>query len=756
MSTLKKIIIFTGLALPTLFFTSLYIPIPKGRLHPSPIISLRLVDRNNVFLREVLSEEEGRCRWIEAEEISPSVFQAAVAAEDKHFFLHNGIDLFASGRALFQNLKHARVVSGASTITQQLIRNIYSHRHRTILMKVVEAWQALRLERKLSKKDILVQYLNRAFYGNQAYGIDAASRLYFKKPAASLSTAEAAFLAGLPRSPRTLNPYRFFPQVKKRQQDILKRMHALDFISSAELNRSLMEPLHLYTEKERFRAPHFCDFILAHIPSSWKKSLTRIQTTLDYSLQEKVERLVKYHLASIKERGITNAAVVVMDNASTEILCMVGSRDFFDEQHDGQVNGALSLRQPGSTLKPFTYGLALEKGLTAAQILEDKPIQFSTPAGEYRPRNYDGTFHGPLRLREALACSYNVPAVTLLQAIGPDFLFQRLKSAGFTSLKKSPSYYGIGLTLGNGEVTLLELVRAYSALAKEGIFQSERTILSLSSTYGNLKTFPLKNQMHKIFSPQTVYILTDILSDNDARIPAFGYGSPLNLPFACAVKTGTTKDFRDNWTVGYTPKFTVGVWVGNFDGTPMHNVSGITGCGPLFRDILLLFEKKGKSRSFTKPPHLIRTRICPLSGKLSANFCPGTMEEIFLEGTEPAEFCSLHKQDGNQIQKPGLDFLPLTSFSKAPEIVFPFDGDVYKIDPVLRKNYQVLNLRVSVPDGWTGFAMEWQVNGRKIGGAPFPFTCEWTLKPGNFVIQAIFRNGKKTITTRPVKVSVLS
>jgi penicillin-binding protein 1C len=744
----KKTSVLAFLTLLILLFVSLYLPFPRSKLSPAPVLSLSILDRNNILLREVLSDEGGRCRWLDLKEVSPFLLKATVVAEDRHFFLHPGVNLLAITRALIQNIKHKRIISGASTISQQLVRNI-THKPRTIFSKLLEAWLALRLERTMDKEEILAQYLNRICYGNQAYGAAAASRLYFDKPASDLSLAEAAFLAALPRSPANLNPYRSFPQAKKRQSDILYQMYRQGYIAADEWQRAQLEPLNLCTEKQKFRAPHFCDYILQQVPPAERRRLSRIQTTCDYVLQEKVETLLRNHIESLRDRGISNAAAVILENATTEILCMVGSKDFFDNQHDGQVNGALSLRQPGSTLKPFTYGLALERGMTTAEILEDRDIHFHTPEGSYKPRNYDQRFHGPVRLRQALANSYNVPAVSLLQRLGPDLLFNRLKKAGFDSLQKSPSHYGIGLTLGNGEVTLLELVRAYSALAQGGVYRKERSIQKCFDSNKAEVFWEKTRQRKRIFPALVACILTDILSDNDARVPAFGYTSPLSLPFDCAAKTGTTKDFRDNWTIGYTPKYTVGVWVGNFDGSPMFNVSGVTGCGPLFKDIMLLLDKRTPRTAFAKQDDLIIRRICPLSGKLASESCPGSMEDLFIKGTEPQEVCGLHQENRQKKEPP-------TTWKVRFSVSFPLDGDIFKIDPVLRKEFQRIKFTVFVPHGLEVDTVEWWINGRKIGQAGYPFALFWDLKPGEYIIKALASVGKNKIGSLPVRLRVIS
>jgi penicillin-binding protein 1C len=743
---IKRIVALTLSFLAVLMSLSLYMPFPGECLEPSPGISLSLLDRNNAPLREVLSDEGGRCRWVALDEVSPELVNATIAAEDRYFYIHPGINPVAISRALYQNVRYGRIVSGASTISQQVVRNIF-HSRRTLFAKIHEIWLALRLERTFPKDQILTQYLNRIYYGNQAYGIAAASKLYFDKPPADLSLAEAAFLAGLPRAPSTHNPYRSFGQAKQRQERILDRMFASGHIDRAKWQRAKGELLQLVPEHINFRAPHFCDFILRQIPPSIKRSLSTIQTSCDYSLQEKIEALVGDHILRAEKKNISNAAVIVMDNPTGEILSMVGSKDFFDARHDGQVNGTVALRQPGSTLKPFTYGLALERGMTAAEILEDRDFYFPTPRGSYSPRNYDERFHGTVRLRQALACSYNVPAVALLDRLGPDLLYQRLKLLGFESLERSPSHYGVGLTLGNGEVTLLELTRAYAALARGGIYIGDRTILGCYDTEKKEIDWDKRESPHRVFSPQIAFILSDILADRDARVPAFGYLSPLNLPFDCAVKTGTTVDFRDNWTVGYTPRYTVGVWVGNFDASPMHNISGVSGCGPLFKDIMLLLENRKSPLSFAEAGEVVKAKICPLSGNRATEHCPGAMEDIFIKGTEPQQYCSVHTGKGRQKGLQASQGLPFA-------IAFPRDRDVFKMDPILRPSFQRIKFKASIPDEMTVDRVEWWVDNQKIGEASYPFSLYWDMRPGLYRIKAVGIAGKQRAESPPVEIKV--
>ncbi len=752
MKRIEKISIGAGI----LFFLavlSTFLPFPKAKLSPGRVVSLKILDRNGLLLREVLSDEGGRCRWVGLGEISPYLVQATIATEDRLFFFHRGVNPASTLRALWQNLRQGRVISGASTITQQVVRSLYPRR-RNLFLKLREIWLAARLENSTSKEEILTQYLNRIFYANQAYGIEAASRLYFAKPAAHLSLAEAAFLANIPRSPALLDPYRSFSLAKEKQRDILRKMCGLGYISKAEAQRALRQEIRIVPAREQFRAPHFCDMILGRLTREERETLISVRTTLDYVLQRKVEVLVRGALDSLADRGISNFAVVVVENSTGDVLSLVGSGDFFADRTQGQVNGATALRQPGSALKPFTYALALENGLTAATRIEDSAAQWASLPGGYMPRNYDRRYHGPVSLRQALACSYNIPAVAVLDAIGPDLLYLRLKSLGFESLKESPAYYGIGLSLGNGEVTLLELVRAYSVLGRQGLDLPLRTVMEKTTARGERMTIGTLAEGRRLFSPQVAFLITHILADRDARIPSFGYQTPLALPFPCAAKTGTTKDFRDNWTIGYTPRFTVGVWAGNFDGSSMRHVSGITGCGPLFRDVMLLLHQDGRWPEFLEPEGLIRKSICPLSGKLPGKFCTGTVEEIFIAGTEPKEVCPGHKPIGEVEDFVIRKARPLRS--SALQIISPRNGDVFRLDPVLRGEHQQIKLKIAVPDSLPVERVEWWVNGRKIGQAGYPYSLFWKISPGSCTIQGRAVCQGKTLETQPVRITVLS
>lgn len=710
--------------------------------------TVRITDRNGQLLRTILSSREATSLWVPLEKISPYLIRAQLAAEDKRFFHHPGIDLLAVGRAIKQNIGSRRVVSGASTITQQLVRVVRRH-PRSFFYKAWEAAQAVLLEAGTSKKEILEHYLNRVPYGNQCYGIGAAADLYFAKPALQLSLAEAAFIAGLTQSPSKYNPYRHFPHAKRRQHYVLVRLFSQGLINRDEFNGALREPLALLPNRSLFRAPHFTDMVAASLSVQRSDSEQEIRTTLDLALQEDIEKVVANHVKRMSTERLSNAAVVVINNHTHEILAMVGSADYFNEEHDGQVNGALAARPPGSTWKPFTYALALEQGRTVADVIPDVPLYASTRGGNFTPRNYDERYHGPTRLRTALACSYNIPAVRVLEDVGTEALLRRLQKLGFSFLTHPSGHYGLGLTLGGAEASLLQLVSGYSAFANEGHWRAPQFLKNKEET-----NIP-------IFSRDVAFLITDILSDRDARRPAFGGYSSLSLPFHCAIKTGTSKNYRDGWTVGYTPDFTVGTWVGNFDGSPMKSISGASGASMLFKQVMLSVHKKDSPAGFPTPPDIKMIPVCSLSGLRPSPACISTIREKFIHGTEPVALCSVHRfvpidlrtdllassdcdptfvrhtvfeiydpvyntwAAENLLPLPPTQLSPLCETDKktepiaaipsdpaivtVPEILFPQNGDVFIIDPVLRQEYQTLHLRAALPNETQG--AEWIING---------------------------------------------
>ena len=580
-----------------------FVPLPRGITEP-PASGLEFLDRHGRTLRELRDGQEQFSRTAAEGEIPTVLMQATLAAEDQRFWSHNGVDWRATLRAAWQLVRNGRIVSGGSSITQQLVK-LAAPRPRTFRTKLIEAAQALRLEREWDKPRILAAYLNRLDYGNLRAGSDAAARHYFDKAPADLSAAEAAFLAGLPQAPSRLNPRARFAGAKRRQEWILGRMHALGWLTSEDYTRALAEPVQLAPPRREFAAPHFVDLLLEREAPDTSRP-QRVTTTLDLELNRFVEQTLRSQLARLREQQVGNGAAVVLDNRTGAVLALVGSEDYFAPAA-GQVNGAWAPRSAGSTLKPFTYALAFERGATPASIVADVPCEFSTATGVFAPVNYDRHCHGPVRHRLALANSLNIPAVRVLDELGgAAVLHARLRACGLTTLAQPAEHYGLGLTLGNAEVRLLELANAYACLARLGEWRPWR----LLEGAGDYKS------PTRVISREAAWLVADVLADNRARALAFGLETPLRFDFPVACKTGTSTDYRDNWAVGYTPEFTVAVWAGNFDGSPMRGVSGVTGAGPVLHTIFQNLRTRFGTTWFEPPTGWVQREVHPLTGKL--------------------------------------------------------------------------------------------------------------------------------------------
>ncbi|MBO4675756.1 MAG: penicillin-binding protein 1C [Elusimicrobiaceae bacterium] len=656
--------------------------------------SRQFYDRHGVMLRGLLSSRKTHAIDVALQDISPWLVAAAVAAEDKRFFAHSGVDSAAVLRALWQNTKEGSVVSGASTITQQLVRTL-EPRPKNLWGKITEAGQALLTERNQTKEEILEQYFNRVELGNLTQGVEAASRFYFNRSSGMLSPSQAAFLVGLIKSPTYYNPLKHFTRALQRRDYVLKRMHEEGMIDEELYQLALAEKITLEKSSRPFEAPHFLTFILPFLPTQG----TVIYTTLDQELQNFVQTAVKTQIDRLTQENVTNAAVVVIDNLSGGILAYVGSADFRDKKNQGQVDGVRALRQPGSALKPFVYGLGFETGkLTPSTLLEDNDTFFDDG---FHPRNYDETFHGWVSVRNALGNSYNIPAVKAAEKIGVENLLAWLHKAGLSSLDKSADFYGLGLALGNGEVRLLELANVYASLARLGEWKPLR-LAQQPSVF-------MPGHPVRLLSPQTAYLITDILKDNQARTEAFGLNSPLSLPFEFAAKTGTSKDYKDNWAIGYTTRWTIGVWVGNFNATPMQKVSGITGAGPILHEIALFMQKKYPSDPFETPSNVVRRSVCTDSGLLAGKTCTHRREEVFHAAYVPAVCDGNHHDSAVQMR-----------------IVSPLQGDIYKIDPSTIRASQ----RLKIEAACSSTQCAWQLNGKKLSQTACRFF--WPLAAGKY------------------------
>jgi penicillin-binding protein 1C len=770
-----------GAALTALLLWIYAVPFPQELLAPQPVTSTWVVDRDGRMLRELLNEQEGRGRWRPIREISPWMVQATLHSEDKRFYDHLGLDFLAMGRAAWDSASRGRVVSGASTLTQQTVKQVIPREggRRSLRGKLYEMVWALRLERTLSKDEILEQYLNRAPYGNQIFGVEAASRFYLGKSAQELSLSEATWLVGLPRAPTLYNPHKRPKWALEIQLQVLDKMLERGAITQEQRDRAAAERPKLRPRGAAVLAPHFTEQALreARLPDGSLPDT--VETTLWLPLQEKVEGIVAQQLDRLEDKHVTQAAVVVLDNKTGEVLAWVGSRDYFDAEHLGANDGAVALRQPGSALKPFVYGLYLERGGTPADLLHDLPTQFPTSQGVYIPQNYNRDFQGPVSLREALGNSLNVPAVEAASITGVEPLLSRLRELGFSTLTQSPEHYGLGLALGDGEVRLLDLANAYAALGRMGLWRPARFLRAQPEATAR-----------RVFSPEVSFQLLDVLTDDEARARSFGRHSALSLPYRVAVKTGTSTHYRDNWTLGTTPDYTVAVWVGNFDNSPMQNISGITGAGPILRQVFQALyptaANQGDVPWFHPPKTLHQARVCALSGQPASHDCPTTRAEWLLDAQVGAaggageaghlgpgpDLCQFHKKikldaRNGLLAGPGCDpasvkqrvfhVLPprlhewalkeglalppaqesplcpggLAQLSGGAEpeglrILSPTPGEVLLLDPRAPADRQAITLRADARGLPPGERLTWFVDGAPLATVPAPFTTRWT------------------------------
>jgi 1A family penicillin-binding protein len=621
--------------------------------------STLIYDRNGRLLYEIMDPHGGKNQPVPLHEIPIHLQQATIATEDATFYENPGVDPLAIVRAISINLRGGEIISGGSTITQQVARNLLlpteERLQRTLTRKIRESVLAYRLARSLSKDDILQLYLNTVYYGNLSYGVEAASRTYFGKSVGELDLAECTLLAGLPQAPAIHDPLVNPQQAKERQDTVLQLMVKAGYISAEQARAAAAESLSFAASPFPIRAPHFVMYVWELLrrqlgEAELHRGGLRVYTTLDLDLQNRAREIACHHLTQLATPGdgepshnVSNAALVAIDPRSGEILAMLGSPDYFDASIDGAVNVSLMPRQPGSAIKPLTYAAAFGQDYTPATMLLDVPTAFTTRQGDsYVPVNYDHTYHGPVLLREALGSSLNVIAVQVLQHIGIDELVGLCHRLGMTTLQ-DPERYGLALTLGGGEVRLLELTAAYSTLATGGLRVEPRAVLRVEQQDGQMWE-PETASAQRVIEDYVAFWVTDVLADNGARIAAFGESSALVLTRPAAVKTGTTTDWRDNWTVGYTPQLVVGVWVGNADNSPMINVSGVCGAAPIWNEFMEQALRSQPVEQFLAPAEMIQVEICADSGMLAGPDCPHRRYEWFVPGREPRVACTMHRR----------------------------------------------------------------------------------------------------------------
>jgi len=653
------------------------LPAPDQLYEHTATSSTHIYDRNGRLLYEILDPHGGAHTPVSLDEIPPACRDATIATEDASFYANPGVDAWAIVRALWINVRGGEILSGGSTITQQLARNLLlSPQERTqvtLRRKMRESILAWRLARTYTKDEILALYLNESNYGNLAYGIEAAAQTYFAKSATELDLAECTLLAGLPQAPAYYNPLENPQAAQERQSTVLRLMVKHGYLDQPEAELAADENLQFASAPFPIEAPHAVMRVRDQLERTFGLEALytqglRVYTTIDLDAQNAARRIMRYRLGQLAEgnggqpaRNVNNAAVVALDPHTGQVVALVGSPDYFAPRIDGAVNAAVTRRQPGSSIKPITYAAAFDparpRPLTPATVMVDTRTVFTTREGEpYIPRNYDRTWHGPVRLRQALACSYNLVSVKVLNEVGLDAMTRLARSMGITTLDDAERF-GLALTLGGGEVRLLELTAAYGAFANGGLRVEPTLITRVEDEQGNrLKAWETAPGP-RVLDERVAYLITDILSDNFARSAAFGEGSALRLSRPAAAKTGTTSDWRDNWTVGYTPDLVVGVWAGNADNQPMEHVSGVTGAAPIWHDVMETLLLGRPERAFAQPPGLVEREICADSGLLPAAEptateagasgrrvarCPRTVTERFIAGTQPTRTDDWH------------------------------------------------------------------------------------------------------------------
>lgn len=678
---------------------------------PRNIGAVSFTDRNGAPLGTILASDSTHAIVVPLARISPQFTNAIIAIEDARFASHNALDLRSAARAAMQVVIYGEVRSGASTITMQLARLLHrnSGGFRGKLMQVLDAQRiAVRSERSA----VLEAYENRAPMGGNIYGVEAAARTYFGEPASDLDLAQASLLAAVPNDPSGLAPDEHLGAARARARYVLARMVATKTATQRDARAAADETIAVRRHDSGISdAPHALFWLYPNAAG------TPVRTTIDRDLQRFVQAQTRQVIAALAARHVSDAAALVVENRTGNVLAYVGSPDYFSDVELGRNDGVQALRQPGSSLKPFTYELALERGtIRSTTILLDVPSAFSLPGGKlYQPADYSGRFSGPVRVRYALANSLNVPAVRVLSELGTAPLLDRLHELGFSHLDKPADYYGLGLTLGGGEVSLWENVQAYVAMARAG------DAIPIHLTEAG-------EPSHRIGDPATWALVTNMLADPHARAASFGVHSVLDMPFEAAVKTGTSSDFRDTWTVGFSKDYTVGVWVGNFDGTEMHDVSGVTGAGPLWNRIMLHLHERYEPARFAAPPGYVLSSICATTGHAPQAECPAVVQEWTRPNGDVA------------VRKP-----PLRD-SDHFRITEPENGAVFYLSAptgALQSGAQQLSPRAS----GNAFATTWSVNGVALHpdaeGHVF-----WPLRLGAATIEA--RNGllRAAITIR--------
>lgn len=745
-----------GLIIFTVFSFVIFakdLPSPGKLTARDSSLSTKIYDRNGKLLYDIFGDKNrALVKW---EQLPPYVAQATIAIEDKDFYKHQGFSPLGIGRAVFNILFFQRL-QGGSTITQQVVKNTLLSSERTVNRKIKEFILAIQVERKYTKDEILQIYLNEVPYGGTAWGIEAAAQTYFGKETKDLTLTEVVVLAGFPQRPSFYSPYGTNPKAYvARAEDVARRMREDGYISREQEEQAKAEigQVKFSPDDRGINAPHFVFYIRELLAAKYGEKLVEqgglaVTTSLDLELHDKVQQIVAQEIEKVKDLKVGNGAVVVADAKNGQILAMVGSRDYFAKDYDGQVNVALSLRQPGSALKPFTYVTAFKAGYTPAYVLMDVPTEF--PGGEgqpmYKPVNYDGKYRGPQQVRFALGNSINIPAVKMLALVGVKNMLRTAYDAGLKTLEPTDenlSRFGLSVTLGGGEVKLLELTNAYGTLAAEGVHHELTPILKVEDRSGKVLEEYKEKAGREVLGRDVTFLISHILSDNNARSAVFGPSSFLNVSGkTVAVKTGTTDDKRDNWAVGYTPSYVIGVWVGNNDNSVMDPkiASGVTGATPIWNRVMSTVLSGKPSEEFKKPDNVIALEIDAFGGGLPCRDFP-KRSEFFVKGTEPTRDCLVEKiLDGREYYV-FLEFDPVSTDGKNrwQEGIDAWaqgqGDDKYKVPGELKsdpgQNPDEINVHIAKPSekSQVGFALEVEAevrSGSKI--VKVEFSADGTLK----------------------------
>lgn len=820
-SAITKSILFCAILIAILVvlaytFCSYFLPIPE-KIRFSSSETTRIYDRNHILLYEILLDESGKKNLLSINDLPKNVINAFLAAEDKNFYHHGGIDPMGTIRALWQNYQANEIVSGGSSITQQLARNILgTEKERSLKNKIIESAYSIRFEHVYDKREILEKYLNSIYFGNLSYGLESAARDYFGKHVSQLDLAETALLAGIPKAPSYYNPFHNLDGAKKRQKYVLEQMVKENFITAEEADLAFNEKLEFRVNKYEIRAPHFVHFVIDELEKKYGADAVHtagwsVTTTLDINKQEAIEKIIQQKLEYLQNMNVSNGAVLAVDLSTNSILAYVGSQNYFNKSIDGAIDMIQALRQPGSALKPFTYLLALINGQTLATIYNDIHTQFPTAEGPYTPKNYDLQYHGAVSVRKALANSYNIPAVKALNTVGVSSFIGFLNSLGINSLDAGASHYGLAITLGGAEVKMFELAGAYNVLARQGDLLEFEYLENITDSRGKV-IFKRNEREGKnilgVSGKQYAFLINSVLSDNAARLPAFGFANMLELSHPAVAKTGTTRNFKDNWTFGFSPQILTAVWVGNADASPMRNISGIDGAGPIWNETMEFLHRNLPVQNFVRPDGLINKEICAESGLLSTENCPNTVSEYFIRGTEPQKKDNIFEKkkvimhnDGQWrnwlegcegevkekvfanypaelkqwafesgiTQPPTEDCrglkaaavfsgnypnMDINDNSSSDQIANPTNGDSYFLDTIIPDNFETIPLRINLVNNPEKVC--YTIDNENVGCASeMPFEYLWMPTRGQHSLFArIFLSSEKYVQTDKVQFTV--